>query len=106
MPSREVQVHAAGEAVRFVLRRDGEVSETVLEKELLGVLYAADPPLESTSGRLIPGQRASAIQVSLFITDPDASGISHLGGILCNRSNAVLISRLLSERGYSVLGDV
>jgi len=107
MPSRELTKEVlSGGRVRFSLHREGPLSEDDLASELTAVVIAADSALDKVSGRLLPGRRTEEIATSLFLTEPDASGISHLGGIECAAEQASEVAALAEGKGYRVSRDV
>lgn len=107
MPSRELhQKKAKNGRVRFVLRPDGALSESDAASELTAIVIATDPAVGPRTGRLIPDKRSAEITTSLFFASPDASGISHLGGIECAEINAQLLATHAEKKGYRVIKDV
>jgi len=107
MPARELTAEATAKGrVRFNLRLEGPVSESDVTAELTTIVQAADPALDSDTGRLIPGKKNTEIRTNLFLTMPDAQGISHLGGIECHSAEADLVVSLAEARGYRVLRAV
>ena len=107
MPSRELRQETPRHGrVRFLLRSDGQISETDASSELTAIVIATDPALGHSTGRLVPGKRTSDITTSLFLTAPDAAGISHLGGITCAETQAVVVAAHAEKKGYRVVRDV
>ena len=107
MPSRELTREVLPDGrVRFSLRPEGPLSEDELSSELTAVAIAADPALDKATGRLLPGRRSTEITTLLFLAPPDASGISHLGGIECAAEHASAVAALAEKKGYRVSRDV
>lgn len=107
MPSRELTKEVLPDGrVRFSLHPEGALSEDEASSELTAVVIAADPALDKVTGRLLAGRRSAEITTSLFLTPPDASGISHLGGIECAADQASVVAALAEKKGYRVSRDV
>jgi len=101
----EMRPHSP-ESVRFHLRTGGPWAEAELERELLPIVFAADPALDASDGRLLPGHRASGVTTTLFVVGPDSGGLHHLGGIACAPHQTSLIAQLAAARGFHVVGNV
>jgi hypothetical protein len=107
MPSRELTKEVLpGGRVRFLLHPAGPLPEDELASELTAIVVATDPALDKRNGRLLPGKRAADITTSLFLMQPDASGVSHLGGIECAAEHALVVTALAEKKGYRVSRDV
>lgn len=107
MPSRELTREVLpGGRVRFSLHPEGPLSETELASELTAIVVATDPVLDKDTGRRLPGKRTTEITTSLFLTDSEAMGVSHLGGIECAPEHAAVVANLAEKRGYRVSRDV
>ncbi len=84
MPKRILTVQTNGNdrsTVVALLRQKGSIAEETIESELLGAIYKCDPALDDATGRLLPGKRQSEVSLSIVLTDPDAEGTCHIGGI-------------------------
>ena len=104
---RELEIQrSAPDGVRFQIRSGGELGAEQLERELLSIVYAADPALSDLDGRLLQGHLASEVTTRLFVSGPDAAGVFHLGGIHCAPHQVVLVAQLAGARGFRVVGDV
>jgi hypothetical protein len=102
---REFEVRRAeADCVEFHLRAGGDELEEAIEKELLAIVFSADPKLDSRTGRLLPGCRASEVSTRLFVGGPDADGVVRLGGIACERKYASAVSTLAEQTGFRLDG--
>ena len=107
MPSRVLSAEQAEHGrVRLRLGAGGPLSEAEATEDLTAILYASDPALDHQTGRLIPGKKKTDITTNLFLTEPDANGVSHLGGIECEPSQVELVVSLAKQKGYRVDGSV
>ena len=103
MPSRRVTIDKLENgAVVAILDQSGDVSEEMIEREFLAIIYKADPALDDDTGRLVPGARNSEISLSLYLTEPDLDGVSHLGGIRGAEPIFHAVIEELSKNGYEV----
>lgn len=88
MPARKLTFdptgYAPGNKAVFHLEQNGPLGEGEIEQELAPLLHKYHPALDDQSGKLKqqPGVRELvSLGPEFFLTPPDASGVSHFGGI-------------------------
>ena len=97
------KVESSPEELQASLEFGGTASEEEIEKELLNVIFKCSPALEENTGRLAPGKKQTEIGLSLFLTEPDNNGISHLAGIRGVKSLVYSALNELGNKGYEVV---
>ena len=88
MPSRSlrriVEARVPVTEVAFQIEQSGSVSESEIERELLPLIYSLRPERDDTTGRLsrpMSTEDQSKKSVEFFLTQPDAAGLCHIGGL-------------------------
>jgi hypothetical protein len=105
MFSRHLEMQLAlGGIVQFLVRPGTDLDEASLERELLPIVYLANPALDSATGLLLPGRHASEVTTRLFMVGPSAEGLHHIGGITCTSQVASHVAKSARARGFHVGG--
>jgi hypothetical protein len=104
---RELHRQAATKGwVEFHAQPGSDVSESELERELMPIIFAADPALEAATGRLVPGCRAETIATRLLLAPPTEEGGAHqIKGLTCSEGLAAQVALLAQKWGFVVVGD-
>jgi len=95
---------AHGKSV-YVLDGSGEIEESDIANEFLGLVVKHNPGLDSKTGRLLPGFKlAETYDVSpeIVLSVPDRNGVSHIEGIKIPQACKSAVLANLEALGYEI----